>query len=188
MTKDSSNSKNLFRQARYKLINLLIIISIFIISCKEKRSNSNMCSIIQNDTIGRVIMSLPNCYKVFFPDKDLHPGDAFLMNGDSVKLRLLVNGAASVNIMTDLQKDSSIIIQTDTISNHYFRQIGYFKNGDNFGIVLNIVNIEPMPTVSGDSVHHYILLIQAYTTVDVSLKQKEKDFFLNSFKNIKIID
>lgn len=166
--------------------NAIMFLIYFWIADPQTNNKLNSCSIDKQDTLGQITVTLPDCYKIITPDITNQFKNSFLVKDDSFKLEFSSGGLGTLTPAIELQKNKSATLLSDTVDRHYLRQIAYFTKADKFGLVINIIDLQPATTTLIDTTHRYYWKLNAYTNQNVSLTKDERDILINSFKNCKI--
>ena len=142
------------------------------------------------------MVNLPACYKIIHPDTNTK-NHFFLLRNDSLKLECVTGGLGSLNMISNIKSDKSTFLYSDTIGK-ISRQIGYYKEGAKFGIIVLFMNFKDKHTFFDDMLKgkennnlkkdQYTILLSAYAPRDDSLSKADVDIFVNAFKKSKILN
>jgi hypothetical protein len=186
-----------------RLILSFIAISLVLLSCKSSGKKAPIdCSKTHAIKLGRILLSLPACYKIYRPDTIMHESLFFILKGHSIKLQGLAGlGLTSLDATISIKNDKSINLYSDTIGN-ILRQIGYYKKGEKYGMIVNIINFKDRITLFKDMLkgekhinnelanEQFSLLLNAGTeyegTDDIYLSKEDVDILITAFKKSKI--
>lgn len=163
------------------------LVMVLMTACGGRKNETNTCSTNKQDTLGKIIVTLPECYNVVFPDKDNYPTNGLIVIGNSTKLEFSTDGLGSILPITELQKDKSVKQQIDTINKHFLRQIAYFSKEDKYELIINIVDLDTTTTTFLDKLGKYNWKLKAGTR-NTALTKEELELLTNSFKNCKIAE
>jgi hypothetical protein len=179
----------------------VIAISIFFLSCKSSNKKvQSDCSRIRKVRLGYISLYLPSCYKVYHPDTT-DEAHFVIAKDDSVKLEGEAgSGLVSLQAVKDIQNEKSVTSFIDT-SGNILTQVGYYKKGGKFGMVVNIIDFKNKITLFNDMLkdlkgkrqsnifadHQFIIKLNAGTRGNVYLSSEDVDVLVLAFKKSKTV-
>lgn len=152
-----------------------------------KKTDTN-CTATKDLTIGQVVVALPICYTLHYPDS-LDPNHLYLMKGDTIKLEISIGALASLEPFEDL-KANDLTITADTIENC----LRIIYNQSDFSVL--IVDLTRQDTVISDlfestkqfpNEHRHDVKLNANTPRGCTLSINEVDLLTKAFRTSKII-
>jgi len=182
-----------------KLVKYLIPICLILLSCKHSNKKvQSDCTKFHEFKLGRILLSLPGCYSVYRPDTIAHESLFFISKGNNIKIEGNASGLTSLEQTISIKNNKSINLYSDTIGN-ILRQIGYYKTGEKYQIIVNIINIKDRTTFIKDMLKgekhinrdladaQFILLMNAGNYENVDLSKEDIDILVSAFKKSKIV-
>lgn len=170
---------------------ILTIISLLLLfSCEltTKKTDTN-CTATKDLTIGQVVVALPTCYTLHYPDS-LDRNHMYLVKDDTIKLEISTDGLASLAAFEDL-KANDLFTTTDTIENC----LRVINNKPDFSVF--IVELTRQDTTIFDlfesskqfqNEHRHYVKLNANTLRDCKLSTNEVDLLTKAFRTSKIIN
>jgi hypothetical protein len=157
------------------------------------------CTKFHEFKLGRILFSLPNCYSVYRPDTLAHESLFLILKDNHIKLQ--GNAGMSLTSLDEtisLKSNKSIYLYSDTIGN-ILRQIGYYKTGEKYQMIVNIINIKDRTTFIKDMLKgekhinkdladdQFFLLMNAGNYENADLTKEDIDILVSAFKKSKIV-